>query len=939
MFGKFVGNCTIALLLVSTSASVNAQTAPSPKWAHENSDLAADPTVRFGTLPNGLRYAIQRNHTPKNAVAMRMRIGSGSIQEQDDEQGLAHFLEHMAFRGSTNLADGDVIRMLERHGLSFGADTNAQTSPDQTVYIFNFPRADAGALDTGFILFREIADRLTLAPALVEAEKGVLLSDTRGMDTPAFRASTTKLNNLMAGARLAQRWVKGQDDAIRAATPARLRRYYNANYRPDNATIVVVGAVDVDAVEKEIRQRFSDWTAKGVAEPIAIGTPVPAAPTAEYVGAGAPDQLVLSWVRPLVTGPDTRARARERLLRAVGLSVLGGRLAQRSLNQGAPFAQAIPLAVDRLFQTAALTELQVTASSDKWTAALEAATDELRALLAGGVQKDELARAVTTLRTQRAAEVAGEATIASAERANALVYVAGTDSIYTSSAQDLANDGPILDAVTPEQVTEVLRATFAGKGPVLFRSAPSGAVGPDALAQASAKAFARPIVQNAQQQVLDWPYSDFGTPSAIVERTEDKALGTTMVRFANGTRLVVKPTAFEKDRVHVAVNLGNGRAGMPPALAHAAWTAEVSVAGGTGKLSLPQIGQWAQTHGKAMFVNISMTPRALILTGRTRPVDLVTQMQLLTAYARDPGFRPEAGQRVTTTAPMLRAQFEGTAAGVFNLQLQNRLNADDLRFADPVPEAIVKTTAQEMEALVRPALAGPADVVIVGDVTVDAAIASVRATLGAGPTQPARVDPKFPAPPSVAAAAPGRFTHLGRADQAISGLAWRMPDYFADPHGADAAEVAAAMLTGKLTEIVRAKLGIAYTPQAVYAASASLPRPGFFLAALETPEANFGVFRAVVREEIAKAAKGEIDPDAFERAKRPLVAAHAAELENNAFWIGNLSAMMREPRVRQQMLDRVSGVSAVTPQDVQAMLRRYLAGQEPQEIDVVAVSK
>ena len=102
--------------------------------------------MRFGRLPNGMRYALQHNETPKDGLAMRLRIGSGSLQERDDERGLAHFLEHMAFRGSAKVPDGEVVHMLQRHGLAFGPDTNAfTTSQDQTVYHFNFPKADAAA--------------------------------------------------------------------------------------------------------------------------------------------------------------------------------------------------------------------------------------------------------------------------------------------------------------------------------------------------------------------------------------------------------------------------------------------------------------------------------------------------------------------------------------------------------------------------------------------------------------------------------------------------------------------------------------------------------------------------------------------------------------------------------------------------------------------------
>ncbi len=182
-----------------------------------------------------------KNDTPKGAVSMRMLIRSGSLKERDEEQGLAHFLEHMAFRGSTNVPDGEVVHMLERQGLRFGPDTNAGTSFDRTTYMFNSRRRPPTRWIRGLKLFREIGERLKLDPAAVEAEKGVVLSEERLRDTPPYRASKANINMILSGTHVPERWTIGLVDTIKAATSERLRRFYRANYRPDNATIVVVG--------------------------------------------------------------------------------------------------------------------------------------------------------------------------------------------------------------------------------------------------------------------------------------------------------------------------------------------------------------------------------------------------------------------------------------------------------------------------------------------------------------------------------------------------------------------------------------------------------------------------------------------------------------------------------------------------------------------------
>jgi len=169
---RAIAGFALTLLLAAPALARN-------EWVQAASDLAADPAVRFGQLDNGMRYAILRNATPAGQAALRLRIGSGSLQESEDQQGLAHFLEHMAFKGSTHVPQGEMIKILERKGLAFGADTNAETGYGQTVYKLDLPQVDDDTLDTGLMLLRETGSELTLDARAFDAERGVILSEER----------------------------------------------------------------------------------------------------------------------------------------------------------------------------------------------------------------------------------------------------------------------------------------------------------------------------------------------------------------------------------------------------------------------------------------------------------------------------------------------------------------------------------------------------------------------------------------------------------------------------------------------------------------------------------------------------------------------------------------------------------------------------------------
>ena len=925
-----------SLLLVTSAPILAAEPLKQPNhWAQDYTGRAADPSVRFGTLPNGLRYAIMHNETPTDGVAMRMRIGAGSLQERDEEQGLAHFLEHMAFRGSTNVPDGEVVHMLERQGLKFGPDTNAFTAQDETVYMFNFPKADATAVDTGLKLFREIGERLNLSQAAIDAEKGVVLSEERLRDTPQYRTVKANLSTVLDGTRVVARWPIGTVETIKAANHDRISRFYKANYRPDNATIVIVGNIDPAAVEQKIRAGFSDWKAGGAPDSIDLGVPSGKKHIGEFVTPGAPDQLGITWVAPADRRAETEALDREYLLRQVALTVLNQRLADRASKPGSPFLGAQAMNLPSLLHSGGITQVGLSASPEKWHEALDAVSSEQRMLLRDGVQPGELQRAITSLRTQLEAKAAASSTRKSQDIADEIVRTVNEDNLVTSDAQDLAFATPILAKVTAAEVDSSLKSLFGNGAPILFRSAQQGAVGDAQLASALSSAYSRALGAQVKEAAIAWPYTSFGKPSAVVSKTEDPKLGVTTVKFANGTRLLVKPTKFEKDKIRIAVSLGSGRAGVPPQLAHALWETELFPFGGTGKLSQGDIQKWAQTTGKVASVRLDADTRAFVLQGSTRPADLTAQMQLLAAYARDPGFRPEAVEKAKSFAPMFSGQLETNAGAVYFRGTQALTVGMDRRFeALPSSADLTHVEATDLPRMLKEPLSGQADVVIVGDVTVANAIKATQGTFGSGPKRRA-VQAAQPHVTMSAASGPVVFEHRGRADQAFYGEYFRLPDYFADPKVSAVADVAASVISARLVDTVREKLGITYSPMVSAESSTELKGQGYFTAAIETPQANFAAFHALLGEQLRDLATKPVSADELARAKQPLIEAQRKKLETNPYWLAKLAEITREPRVRDEALAELDNIRAVTAAEVQAWAGRYIGDQQP----LIAISK
>ena len=206
-----------------------------PIWPQDKSDLKPDAAVRFGVLPNGLRYAIKPNRNPQGTVTLRMRLAAGSLHENENELGVAHFLEHMAFNGSENYPEGEMFKALQRLGVQIGSSANASTDFDNTTFALSLPSTRPDTLNVGFKVLREIVGRLTLSAEAITRERGVILSEERARDTPGMRANLAQLHALFAGQKYPNRFPIGKLEFIKSATPAQLRSFYERHYRPERA--------------------------------------------------------------------------------------------------------------------------------------------------------------------------------------------------------------------------------------------------------------------------------------------------------------------------------------------------------------------------------------------------------------------------------------------------------------------------------------------------------------------------------------------------------------------------------------------------------------------------------------------------------------------------------------------------------------------------------
>ena len=187
------------------------------KWAHDSSDLKPDPSVTFGALDNGLRYAIMPNNEPPNRISMRLFVDAGSLMENEEQQGLAHFIEHMAFNGTKNFPAGEMVEYFQRLGMSFGGDTNAHTSFKETVYKLELPKPELDMVDQGMLLFRDYADGMLMSQEEIEKERGVILSELITRDSAEWRTQKEAYKFALPDSLISKRFPIGTKEVIKGA--------------------------------------------------------------------------------------------------------------------------------------------------------------------------------------------------------------------------------------------------------------------------------------------------------------------------------------------------------------------------------------------------------------------------------------------------------------------------------------------------------------------------------------------------------------------------------------------------------------------------------------------------------------------------------------------------------------------------------------------------
>ena len=941
-----------ALLTVTAAVAQDAPPAPSPRplfvpppertapppavvalQPDRSETVRPDPAVRRGVLPNGMRYAVMTNKQPAEGVSIRFNVDVGSFEEADEERGIAHFLEHMAFNGTRSIPEGELDRVFAAQGVAFGRDQNASTSAFDTTYFLDLSLAQPAKLDLAFRWMREVADGMVLSQEAVERERGVVMAEHDAGLGPArtfFEAQAAFLSPELRGP---TRWPIGTRETLKTVDAARLRAFYARWYRPENASIVVVGDLPIGELERRVVQTFGSWRGQGPAPARARrGSPDLKRGLDVLVRAEPqlPSSISACRVQPReAPTPETLSRWSRRLVRQLWDAVLEERLRRLSQSADAPFGAA-GISHAEAHREAAYTCLSVRPLNDDWRRGLNAALEEARRMEAHGPTGDEYNRAVAALRTAYRAAVAQADTRRSAPLAAAILSDLADEEeqeVFSRPEENLRLFEAAVASMRPAMVHEAFRRDWAGSGPLIVVSAPQPPKAEEvrtAWAAASAAPTPAPPTEGPR---VEWGYKDFGTPGKVARRETVADPGFTRVFFENGVVMNFKQVAFTRDRVDVSIRFGAGRSGLPyqpiiiPGLA-----ARMTTEGGLGKHDHDELIRLFQA--RRWSVGLGMGDNYYGLTGASSTADLDLQMQILAAYLSDPGFRPNMDAKIPTAVESFYRTYRTQPAAVIAQALSDAVAPGGPNSLPP-RETMMAVRAKDFARIMRPALSqAPLEVTVVGDVTEAAAIDAVAKTLGALPRRTGSdardSNPpflRFPAqlPPVV------RATHEGAPEKAIAGVIW--PLYVAVPERRReeyALQLLGGVFSDALRRRVREALGKSYSP-GVGVSMPDYADQGTLQALVETSPADAEAVAAEIKKLAAELAAGGVTAEALEEVRKPMLDRAAKRKETNSWWLQTLDGSYRHPEWMKDQLEWETLMRAITVAEVQQVAKTWLS--------------
>jgi len=905
-------------------------------WPHAQSDLPPDPALIFGHLDNGFRYVLMKNQEPKGRVAIYLDVQAGSLVETDEQRGIAHFLEHMVFNGSSHFPPGALIEYFQSIGMSFGGDTNAHTGFDETVYHLLLPGSSQAELDKGLLVMADYARGALLLDTEIDRERGVILSEKRARDSVEYRTHEAGLAFTMRGSRVPSRMPIGVLETLQKADHTLMKSYYDAWYRPEKMILVLVGDIEQALVEPLIKDRFTSMRGEGATPVCPHWGEVSHAGT-DFFYHHEPEmgftEVSIETIWNETEKPDTLASQTLEIQKEAAGRILKHRLTRLLETKDIPFTESEAHSGIFLGRIGYGT---ISARTDpgKWQRALAVIEQELRQALEFGFTGPEIKRVQKEMLAGLDAAVLTSVTRDSQKLAAQIVRNLNGNKVVMSPQQEKAVFAPVIEKMKAEELHAALQGVWNHKARLIQVVGNTSLSGndprlqiEDAYKQAVAQKVDRPVV-GAE---LVFPYLQLAAePSPAQEQPLSEVEGE-RIRFANGVVVNFKETRFKENEVQVVAHFGYGKQTEPiPGLALLA--ERVVNESGTGKLSKSDLER--VLAGSTIKLDFKVGESSFIWKGSAVGKDLELLLQLLQARLVDPAVREDAYTLAMQGFKQMYEQMNSDVNGVMQLSGESFLAGGNTAFGLPIWSEFAMLKPDQIRTWMDSALlSGGLEVSLVGDFDLNRVRELARMYLAPLPQREqgkAAVEKiSFPAGQTL------RLTAPSSIDKAMLVVAWPTADFW-NIERTRGLYLLTEVFADRLRKVIREKLGATYSPQVINQPSRTYPEYGVLRTQLIVDPVQI----EAVRKEVALVAedlwKSGVTAEELVRARLPLLTSLKDMVRSNGYWLNSvLSLSSRHPQQLQWPATILSGFESITGDQVSALAREYLDPAKAASVMVV----
>jgi zinc protease len=917
---------------LSGSQKALEQTNSSILWPHEKSDLLPDPTLVFKKLPNGFRYVLMENHYPKNRVSMHLYVLAGSTYESDTQQGLAHFLEHMLFDGSTHFQPEELVKYFQSIGMKFGPDANAHTGFDRTVYDMLLAEGDGESLENGLVVMKDFAEGALLLPSQVEKERRVVLSEMRTRDSSSYRTYISTINFEFPDAIISKRLPIGKEEVLKSTERRDLKKFYDTWYRPEKMILVLAGDFDAKLAATLIDNKFSSLAPRappGIVPEFGDISHKGVKPFYHFEKESGNTTVSIEAVKKVPSEADSLDFQKKRLTKDIANQIVKHRLDTLARESDTPFTSASISSGNFLHQIK-YAEISADCNPENWKDSLSLIEQTLRKALKYGFTESELARVKKDFLSELDNAVKEASTRNSHDLARKIIWSLNTDRVFMSPEQKKELLASIVNSVTLKNVHDAFKEIW-----------PSD----DRLVLVTGNAKLTDINMDPETQILD---TYFNSRSVTVSRPIKKSsvifpylpepekegriirtnkipdLGIVQVDFKNNVRLNLKKTDFKANQVIVNLAFGRGKSCEPlnmPGLA--LLTANVMNKSGLGVLKREEIER--ALSGKNTSVTFRVGEDRFLLKGETVTREVPLLFELLYAHFVDPGFRKEAYERSLKLYRQKYMALSSSIDGAMELSGVRFLAGGDNRFGLTDFKNFNKLTIDDVRSWITQSMGNDdVELSVVGDFDMESTIKLASKYFGSLSLKPIINQPKEKRLPVFPVGQSKAISASTKIQKGLIVVAYPTEDLW-DISRTRRLSVLSAIISDRLREQIREKLGAAYTTFAFNRPSRVYPGYGVLQAwAYVDPQEADGLIKNI-KKISSDLVKDGLTRDELHRAIAPSLTSIKDMLRKNTYWLDTvLTGSEKYPQQIDWSRTINKDYASITQEEVSNLAEKYL---------------